>query len=321
MPPQDSPLLLHAFQLSQAGRKAEAIVLLNQLAAEGDPGALFTLADLKWRGGMVPQDVRQGRDFYRRAGEAGHRLAAAYYTNLLASGIAGPRDWPKALKRLREEARQDTERKRIQQLIHGMQLTGEGDPVPVPEAQRLSEDPEVLLYPKAFSTAEVDYLRQLAEPGYQPSVVQEADGRLVRDPVRTSEGSTIHWLIENPAVHALNRRLAALSGTLAEQGEPLQILRYRPGQQYHSHLDFIPGADNQRALTALIYLNNDYEGGETAFVRTSLKVRGRKGDALIFRNIREDRSANPLSEHAGLPVVKGAKFLASRWIRERRWAA
>ena len=96
-------------------------------------------------------------------------------------------------------------------------------------------------------------------------------------------------------------------------------------------MTIIPAHDSERGwrlllfvltgLTALIYLNNDYEGGETAFVRTALKVRGRKGDALIFRNILEDRSVNPLSEHAGLPVIKGAKFLASRWIRERRWVA
>lgn len=313
------PLLLQAFQLAEAGRKGEAVLLIGQLAAAGDPGALFTLADLKWRGGMVPQDVRQGRDLYRRAGEAGHIAAATSYTNLLASGIAGPRDWTGALNRLREEARRDRERRAILQLVEGMKLTPNGDPANHVRGERLGENPEVWLFRQVFSAAEADYLRHLAEPGYAPSVVQQPDGRLVSDPVRTSDGSTFHWLIENPAVHALNRRLAALSGSTAEQGEPLQILRYRPGEQYHPHMDFLPGADNQRLLTALIYLNHDYEGGETLFVRTGLKVKGRKGDALVFRNLRPDGSANPLSEHEGLPVARGVKYLASRWIRERRW--
>src|SRR5690349_9033462 len=94
-----NPQLIQAFALSQAGRNAEAILLVNQLAARGDPEGLFTLAEMKWRGGMVPQDLPAARDLYRRSGDAGNLLAAAYYTNLLASGIAGPRDWPLALSR------------------------------------------------------------------------------------------------------------------------------------------------------------------------------------------------------------------------------
>lgn len=311
--------LLHAFDLLRSGREQEAVSLFRDLAARGDPGALATLAELTWRGGLVAQDVFQGREYYRSAAEAGHSGCAAYYTNLLASGIAGPRDWSAALKRLREEARQDPARRRILQLIQGMKLVGDGDSVRLPQGQRLSEDPEVWLFPNAFSAAETDYLRELAEPGYEPSVVREDSGRVVRDPIRTSDSSTIHWAMEDPAVHALNRRLAALSASKVEEGEPLQILRYRPGEQYRSHLDHLPGAENHRLLTALIYLNDDYEGGETLFVRTGLKVKGRKGDALVFRNLDSQRRANPLSEHAGLPVTKGVKYLASRWIRERRW--
>jgi prolyl 4-hydroxylase len=151
--------------------------------------------------------------------------------------------------------------------------------------------------------------------------VGDADTPDYRDPIRTSDGSTMHWLIEDPATHALNRRLAAASGTAYDRGEPLQILRYRPGQQYRNHLDFVPGAENQRILTALVYLNTAYEGGETAFVKTDLKVKGRKGDAIVFRSTRPDGRPDPMSEHAGLPVTRGEKYLASRWIRERRHAA
>jgi prolyl 4-hydroxylase len=143
------------------------------------------------------------------------------------------------------------------------------------------------------------------------------DGRNVPDPIRTSDGSTFHWLIEDPATHAINRRIAALSGTSVEQGEPLHILRYRPGQQYHPHHDWLP-PPNRRVMTVLIYLNDDYEGGETAFPKAELQVRGRKGDALVFVSALPNGDLDPLSEHAGLPVTKGTKYLASRWIRERR---
>lgn len=313
------PQLARAVALSEAGRNAEAIVIVNQLAAQNHPEALVMLAEMRWRGGMVPQDPVQGRELYRRAGEAGHAGAAVVSTNLLASGIAGPRDWPRALQRLRDEARSQPRRRQALALIERMKLTPEGDPASVPPGDELSPSPRVILFPRLFSAAECDFLREAAEPLYGPSVVNDAAGRLVRDPIRTSDGSTIHWLIEDPAIHALNRRLAAASGTSAEQGEALQILRYRPGQQYHPHLDFVRSSENQRVMTALVYLNHDYKGGETCFIRTGLKVKGRKGDALVFHSALPDRNPDPMSEHAGLPVTAGTKFLASRWIRERRW--
>ena len=67
------------------------------------------------------------------------------------------------------------------------------------------------------------------------------------------------------------------------QGEPLQILRYQPGQEYRPHFDWLD-VGNRRVMTALIYLNDDYEGGETAFTKTGLKVKGRTGDVIIFKS-------------------------------------
>ncbi|HEX8526110.1 2OG-Fe(II) oxygenase [Allosphingosinicella sp.] len=314
-----SPQLARAFALWEAGRTAESILAFTQLAAQNDPVALATLGELKWRGGVMPQDSAQGRELFRRAGEAGHAPSAAIATNLLASGIAGPRDWPAALERLRKEGRTDARRRQALSLLDKMKLTKNGDPKSLPAGERVSESPEVTVYRGLFSAAECDYLRQMAEPGYQPSFVYDSAGRPLRDTIRTSDGSTIHWQIEDPAVHALNRRLAATSGTGYDQGESLQILRYRPGEQYHPHFDYVEDSDNQRILTALVYLNQDYEGGETCFVKTGLKVKGRKGDAVVFRNAAPDGRIDPLAEHAGLPVTSGIKYLASRWICERRW--
>jgi prolyl 4-hydroxylase len=313
------PLLAQAFALSEAGRNAEAVLLVNQVAALGDAEAIFTLAEMKWRGGMVPQDPAQARDLYRRAGELGHGRAAATYTNLLANGVAGERNWPMALRRLAKEARTDPRRRAALHLLERMNLDENGDPTSPAERQRLSDSPSVDLLPRLFSSGECDYLLKLAEPGYAPSMVYDAQRRLVRDPIRTSDASTIHWQIEDPAVHALNRRLAAATGTGAEQGEALQILRYRPGQQYRSHFDFVQRSDNQRSRTALVYLNDDYEGGETCFVKADLKVKGRKGDALLFVNALPDGNVDPMSQHAGLPVERGTKLLASRWIRDHKW--
>jgi prolyl 4-hydroxylase len=151
-------------------------------------------------------------------------------------------------------------------------------------------------------------------------VVDPRTGRQIPHPIRTSDGATFAWLIANPAVHALVRRIAAASATRVEQGEPLQVLRYRPGQQYRSHLDAVPAHGNRRILTMIVYLNDGYEGGETRFVKTGLSVRGRKGDGLLFRNTLPDGRPDPMSEHAGLPVTAGTKLIASRWIWERDFA-
>ena len=70
-----------------------------------------------------------------------------------------------------------------------------------------------------------------------------------------------------------------------------------------------------------MYLNDDYEGGETEFPAIGLRYRGRRGDALLFANV--DIVGNPdrRSIHAGLPPTRGEKWLLSQWIRNRTPAA
>jgi prolyl 4-hydroxylase len=313
---QAVPPLIDAYTMFQAGRVPEALKLFQHHADRGDAEALFTLGDIYWRGAGVEQDISRGRELIRRSGDAGHPMGIRAYTNLLASGIGGERDWPAALKRLALEAQSDLLRRRMFDLVQAMTLTPSGEPVAVPEPERLSDRLDMRIFRCAFSAAECNFLIMLAEPTYERSLVV-MDGRNVPDPIRTSDGSTFHWLIEDPATHAINRRIAALSGTSVEQGEPLHVLRYRPGQQYHPHTDWLP-PPNRRMMTTLIYLNEDYEDGETAFPKAGLKVRGRKGDALVFTSALPNGDLDPLSEHAGLPIINGTKYLASRWIREGR---
>ena len=199
-----------------------------------------------------------------------------------------------------------------------MRLSPEGDPLALPDEERLSSRPWASRFPALFSPAECRFLVGRARPALAPSVIIDPrTGRQVRNPIRTSEGMAFAFMNENPAVHALNRRIAAVTGTAVAQGEPLQILRYRPGQEYKPHFDAIAGDPNQRILTVLVYLNEDYEGGETSFVNADLRFRGRLGDALVFRNALPDGRADALSQHAGLPVTAGEKLIGSRWIRQR----
>ena len=314
------PRVMQAVQAFLAGRQGEAVLALNTLAAAGHGEALRALGELRW-GGQLDPDPAAARALFERAALAGDRVAGHYATNLMASGIAGPRDWHGAVARLDEEAKSDPARARALALIGRMKLDEGGDPLAMPASETVSEVPHVTRHPRLFTQPECAYVLAVAQAGYGPSTVYDSQRRLVRDPIRTSDGSTLHWLIEDPAIHALNRRIAAASGTQADQGEAAQVLRYAPGQEYRPHFDFVRAAANQRRQTALVWLNHDYRGGETVFIRAGLKLKGRRGDAIVFRNALPDGGVDPMTEHAGLPVTAGTKFLYSRWIREARWVA
>ena len=69
--------------------------------------------------------------------------------------------------------------------------------------------------------------------------------------------------------------------------------------------------------TFLLFLNEEFEGGETTFPAAGLSFRGRTGDALFFANVTRDGRPDPLTLHAGRPPTSGEKWILSQWIRER----
>ena len=302
--------------LLAADRPEEAYRLLSGPQAGTDPAALFALAGWRLAGNIVRRDLAAARDLFRRAAEAGHEEAQRIHTAFAGNGTGAPADWPAALRLLDQYGFPGASAQRA--LIDLMSLSAAGDPVARPREEKLSERPYISVFPALFSPAECDFLAAEARAWLEPSVVIDPQtGRQLRNPVRTSDGMSFALFREGPAVHALNRRIAAATGTDVAQGETLQVLRYRPGQEYKPHFDAVAGEANQRILTLLVYLNQGYAGGETLFVRTGLSFKGRKGDALLFRNALADGRADNLSQHAGLPVAAGEKLIASRWIRAR----
>lgn len=130
-------------------------------------------------------------------------------------------------------------------------------------------------------------------------------------------------------VTKLTARIDALTGMPGEQGETIQGQRYHPGQEYRVHCDYFPkavsywpamrDAGGQRCWTAMIYLNAVEEGGETHFTRAGLMVPPRPGTILLWNNMRADGSPNGETLHAALPVVRGSKYVLTKWYRERPW--
>ena len=319
MPAQES-LHQRAEELASSGNLQQALILLENTASAGDPDGLFALGVWLDGGSWVERDRTRARRCFERAADGGHAQADVIFTNFLGNGTGGSREWARALDRLRTRAQKD-ERARFEvELLDAMGLDAEGNPVAAAEGEPLSQSPLIRLHPALLSDAECAYLAVAATPFFQPAtVVDNATGKAIRNPIRTSDTAILTPPLESLVVHAINRRLAAITGTTADCGEPLQVLRYQPGQEYKTHIDAIPGLDNQRVWTALVYLNDAYEGGETRFVTAGGTVRGRTGTALIFRNVEAGGRPDKRAAHCGLPVASGTKLLASRWIRERRF--
>lgn len=295
-----------------------AAMQLKQAEGAGDPLAARELGLWCLTGQFVRRDLAASRALFERAAGLGDDFSAAVVRAFVAGGVGGPADWQRAMTLLRDAARTDPPAAAQLELIEAMKLGPEGEPLPQYASETLSEAPDIRLFPALFTPAECAYLIDVATPALQPSVIVDPhSGRQVPHPIRTSSATGFPFLDENPAIHALNRRLAAASGTDSRAGEPLQVLRYAPGQQYRQHSDALPHVvpDQQRLLTFLVYLNEDYEGGETAFPALGIQVRGRTGDGLLFRNASPDGALDPLAVHAGLPVTDGVKLVASRWIR------
>jgi len=267
-----------------------------------DADALFAEAAARLRAG----EVAAARELFGRAGAAGRHDAAVIHCNLTASGG----DWARGMRLLAELARTDAGCRRQFELVAAMDLSA------TLVGEVVSEAPRITYFRALLSPGECRYLAEAAAPMLARSVVVDpASGRQRPDPVRISDSAGFTLPLENPAIHALNQRIAAASGTAWTQGEPLQVLRYRPGGEYKPHFDAIPGFANQRILTMIVWLTKDYEGGETLFMTTGASFKGEPGDALLFRNAGPDGRRDPDAGHAGLPVTKGEKLIASRWIR------
>lgn len=314
-----SDTLDQAEALLRRGDVPGAAGVLQRAERTGDALAARELAIWLLTGQIVRRDLTASRAMFERAATLGDGYSATVIRAFIAGGVGGPADWPRAVSLLRQAAASGDEMAGDQlRLIEAMDLGPAGEPLAELRSEVLSETPEVRRFPGLFTPTECKYLVDTAAPLLQPSVVVDPrTGRQVPNPVRTSSAAGFPFTEENPTIHALNRRLAAASGTDVRAGEPLQILRYAPGEQYHRHSDALPGVApaQQRVLTFLVYLDEGYEGGETSFPALGITFRGRPGDGLLFRNASADGQPDPRAVHAGLPVTRGVKHLASRWIR------
>lgn len=130
-------------------------------------------------------------------------------------------------------------------------------------------------------------------------------------------------------VKGISRRVDDLLGLDPMVGEAIQGQRYLPGQQFKPHNDWFYTTEKywiderkrggQRSWTTMAFLNTVEEGGETHFTELGIKIEPKPGVLLIWNNAKPDGSPNHDTMHAGLPVVRGVKYIFTKWYRSRQW--
>ena len=133
----------------------------------------------------------------------------------------------------------------------------------------------------------------------------------------------------SPEVQPVDESIAALLGIDPANGETMQGQRYAPGQHFRAHHDYFNEGESywpkmkatggQRTWTAMIYLNDVAEGGSTWFPRAGVRVSPAKGLLLAWNNMNPDGSPNEDTQHEGMAVVEGTKYIVTKWFRESVW--
>ena len=174
------------------------------------------------------------------------------------------------------------------------------------------------IYPKPvvienfLSENERIHIKQEAKSKLHVSTVDK--DRRVDEQIRKSETA---WLsTEDPIVRSVVERCVSRTDRPIENCEQLQVLRYREGGHYNPHQDVFYQDKNKRLYTFIIALNDEYEGGETAFPYLDEKYKLKAGDALFFHTLDNYGLDTTDALHGGQPVKSGEKWVCNLWVHK-----
>lgn len=199
---------------------------------------------------------------------------------------------------------------------------------------RLEDDPQAYKVPtdKAEIYAIGNFLRpiecqrlvRMIDVTAKPSALYDQD---YGSGFRTSYSGNLNP--NDPFVASISRRIDDLLGLPGQVGEAIQGQRYMPGQQFKPHNDWFytdqeywkteRTRGGQRSWTAMAFLNAVEEGGATHFTEVGVSIDPKPGVLLTWNNALEDGAPNEATMHAGTPVIKGVKYVITKWYRTRKW--
>ena len=142
-------------------------------------------------------------------------------------------------------------------------------------------------------------------------ITSGSSGGMVSD-YRTS--STVIMDTQNtmPIVSDLKKKIAVILGCNIDKILTINCVRYHESEEFKPHFDAL---ENDRKTTCLLYLNDDFTGGETYFPEVDFGVTAKTGSLLIFNNRDEKNDLIIQSFHQGSPVLEGKKYACNIWIK------
>jgi hypothetical protein len=196
-----------------------------------------------------------------------------------------------------------------------------------PAATDLSKSPLVRSYASFASAAMCRRFIELARGRLSRALVYEAISReVMAKPTRTNTAAVFNLVDTDFVLVLAQLRMASCLGVPLRQFEAITVLHYDEGEEITDHYDFVDPSlptyaqeiaeKGDRVVTFLVYLNDDYEGGETAFPRLEISHKGKRGAALFFVNSEHGR-ADTRTLHAGRTPIGGEKWIVSQFVRDR----
>lgn len=138
------------------------------------------------------------------------------------------------------------------------------------------------------------------------------------------------WIPKTDArVKNIVQKMATMFKIPFENAENVRITRYFPNQSFNNRFDsccddtlkcrdFMKNGGPRR-VSIIIYLTDDYTGGETYFQNIGLKFKPKKGDGIVFYPLDpKTNKCHPALSYSGLPIDYGVKWIINIWFRNEK---
>jgi hypothetical protein len=344
-PMQTNAAVALAAEHEAAGRYDDAVDALARAAESGDVDATAELGKHLILGDLGPHLPQDGTRLLFDAVAAGSVEGALRLATLAALGSYVEQSWSRALSLLVFAAEKGSAAARGQLQLFARRRLGGGEP-PAGEWRALAEsidvatwikpgrsvslhdDPAVRSFPEFTEDEVCSWLIERAKGNLRRALVYDAaHGKDIADHMRTNTAAGFDLMSADVVQVALQYRMATSVGLPIDNMEGPTVLHYEVGEEITNHYDFLnPGSPNyhdeitrrgERIITFLVYLNDDYGGGETEFPKLKIRHKGKRGEGLLFVNALPSGPPDLRMVHAGTPPTSGEKWIVSQFIRNR----
>jgi len=194
---------------------------------------------------------------------------------------------------------------------------------PIDNCSRKYNREKIYEFDNLLSKSECNQIIKMAKPTIKKSTVLNIEST---HPGRTSSHTFIKS--NNDLLKKIDKIVYSYLKIPIDHYEELQVVNYKAKQKYDPHYDAcdkkeqickddIKRLGSLRYATFIIYLNDDFSGGETIFPKhNNRKVSPKTGKVVLFFNLNDNNTdIRYNSFHGGLPPNVGEKWMCNKWIR------